>query len=279
MLLYKNNPKSEKSLYSNPEFIKVAKKVSNNKIYFYLNVLNEAQNNMKFTNQKRTYLELALVKMSDHIEQISVDNIDLINKLEQRIKELEQKIKTLQIAPIMKSADIQIEEEAVSVEQVRNNTYNYIEIGMIAEVLYNGNVNTKKMLQKKLEDVKKIKKERVLVNTIAQASVVACGNNKAILTLEQTPQCDFVMRREQKKKLLALLNEEACLIDDYYAIPKYIWDDILNNYSQQYKAGIKRPVLNEVYIDVRLYNEEENSESEMKKITQEIFGDLVKFEE
>ena len=279
MLLYKSDHKADKGIYENPAFITLSRKTSNQKLYFYLNVLNEAQNNMKFTNQKRTYLELALVKMSDHIEQISVDNTEQINKLEQRIKELEQKIKTLQFAPVMASSNIQIEEEVVPVEQVRNNNYNYIEIGMIAEVLYNGNINTKKLLIKKLEEIKTLKKERVLINTIAQASVVACGNNKAIITLEQTPQCDFVMRKEQKRKLLTLFNEEGCLIDDYYAIPKNIWDDILSNYSQQYKAGIKRPVLKEVYIDVRLYNEEESSESEMKKITHEIFGDLVKFEE
>ena len=82
MLLYKADYKSDKAIYDNKAFITLSRKISNQKIYFYLNVLNEAQNNMKFTNQKRTYLELALVKMSDHVEQVSIDNSELIAKLE-----------------------------------------------------------------------------------------------------------------------------------------------------------------------------------------------------
>lgn len=279
MLLYKSNHKADKGIYENATFINLSRRISNQKLYFYLNVLNEAQNNMKFTNQKRTYLELALVKMSDYIEQVSVDNAEQINKLEQKIKELEQKIKTLQFAPTMKAENLEIQEEGSIVEHIRNESYNYVEISMIADVLYNGNVKLRKALQIGLEEIKKIKKERVLVTTISQANVVACGNNKAIITLEQIPQCDFVMRKEQKRKLLALFNEKECMIDDYYAIPKNIWDEILNSYSLQYKSGIKKPVLDNIYIDVRLYNEEDSGESEMKKITQEIFGDLVKFEE
>lgn len=279
MLLYKSNHKADKGIYDNATFINLSRKISNQKIYFYLNVLNDAQNNMKVTNQKRTYLELALVRMCDHIEQVTVDNTDKINELEQKIKELEQKIKTIQFAPVTKAIDVQISEDTPPVEQVRNENLNYIEINMIAEVLYNGNVGLKKSLQKKLETVKQHKKERVLINTISSANIVACGDNKAIITLEQTPQCDFVMKKENKGKLLPLLNAEECLINDYYAIPKHVWDEILASYSQQYKAGIKRPQLNDIYIDVRLYNEEDNNESEMKKITQEIFGDLVEFEE
>ena len=51
----------------------IRQSISNDRIYFYLDVLNETQNDIKWTTQKRAYLELALVKMIDH------QTIDRIN--------------------------------------------------------------------------------------------------------------------------------------------------------------------------------------------------------
>lgn len=278
MLLYKADYKSDKAIYDNKAFITLSRKISNQKIYFYLNVLNEAQNNMKFTNQKRTYLELALVKMSDHVEQVSIDNTELIAKLESKLKELEGKVKTLQFAPSPVVVDATAVSNEAIIEQVRNEEFHFIKTAMIAEVLNNGNINKRKILQKRLEEIKNSKKERLLANTLISCAGVACSNNKAVLTLEQNPQCDFVMKKEQKCKILALINKDEHLIDDYYAIPQNIWEILLQEYTKQFRGGNKKPTLPDINIDVRLYDEEE-CESEMKKITQEIFGDLVKFEE
>ena len=144
--------------------------------------------------------------------------------------------------------------------------------------LNNGNVNKRKLLQKKLNDLKSYKKERALINTLATSNGVACSNDKAIITLEQNPQCDFVMRKENKKKILELINSEEELIKDYYAIPASVWEILLQEYTKQFRAGNKKPTLPHINIDVRLYDEEESKESEMQKIAYEIFGDLANFE-
>ena len=276
MLLYKSNHKGAKSIYNNVEFMNLSKKVSNQKIYFYLNVLNEAQNNMKSTNQKRTYLELALIKMSDYVEQISVDNSSAIIELEQKVKELENQIRQLKMAPVKEVVAAEITEEVVV--QKRNEEFNYIESHMIGEVLNNGNVNKKKTLQSKISEIKSLKKERAITNTLEEANIVACSVDKAVITLPLTSQCDFLMRRENKNKLLALVNSGEVLIEDYYVIPQNIWDILLRDYTIQYKSGNKRPTLESVNIDVRLYNEEASTESEMQKIAYEFFGDIVNFE-
>ena len=53
---------------------------------------------------------------------------------------------------------------------------------------------------------------------------------------------------------------------------------ILADYTQQFKAGIKKPQLAHINIDVRLYNEEDEvMESEMEKLAHEFFGDNVNF--
>ena len=278
MLLFKANHKSEKSIYNNVAFMNLSKKVSNQKIYFYLNVLNEAQNNMKSTNQKRTYLELALVRMSDYVEQINVDNASLIEELSAKINNLEAQIKQLKLAPIREMITKEETHEEVVVQK-RNDDFHYIGIKMIEDVLNNGNVKKKKILQTKLDSLKTLKKERVIINTLTDASVVACSDTKAIITLPLNSLCDFMMRKENKNKVLIMINDNETLIEDYYAIPQNIWDVILKDYTTKYKNGNKKPTLDEVNIDVRLYDEvNDKNESEMQKIAFEIFGDLVNFE-
>ena len=277
MLIYKNNPKIEKALYNNKDFVVLAKKTTNQKIYFYLNVLNEAQNNMKFTNQKRTYLELALVKMSDYLEQVAIDNDAHIKELEQRISKLEAKLNNLGAQPVINTTVTATPE--VKVESKRNDEYNYIEVKMIENVLNNGNVSKKKELISKLGQVKTNKKERMIVNNLEEAMVVASSNNECIITIPQTFKCDFLMQKANKTKLLALINDSYSLIENYYVIPTNIWETILSDYTTKFKAGIKKPELNHIVIDVRLYNEECSEESEMSKLAHDFFGENITFEE
>ncbi len=275
MLIYKNNPKVEKALYSNLEFIKLSKKTTNQKIYFYLNVLNEAQNNMKFTNQKRTYLELALVKMSDYLEQVSIDNSSMIKTLEEKIERLEAKLNNFSINPVKEVAQ---RVEHTPVVQKRNAEYNYIEVDMIEAILNNGNVNKKKILLNKLAQIKANKKDRLTAANLEEAVVVASSDTECIITLNKVYLCDFMMQKENRKKLLALINSEENLITNYYVIPNSVWETILLDYTTQFKAGIKKPQLAHINIDVRLYNEENNQESEMEKLAHEFFGENVSFE-
>ncbi len=274
MLIYKNNPKGEKALYNNKDFIKLAKKTSNQKIYFYLNVLNEAQNNMKFTNQKRTYLELALVKMSDYLEQISVDNSSMISELEAKIAQLEARINNLGTAPIKEIAPT-IDTPVV---QKRNTDFNYIEISMIENVLNNGNVSKKKILINKLAQIKSNKKDRLVSANLEEASVVACSGDECIITFNQIFLCDFMMQKENRNKVLSLINSDEKLITNYYAIPTNVWDMILQDYTTKFKSGIRKPQLAHINIDVRLYNEEQVQESEMAKLAHDFFGNNVSFE-
>jgi hypothetical protein len=216
--------------------------------------------------------------MSDYVEQISVDNASLIEELSAKINNLEAQIKQLKFAPIREMSTKEETQEEVVVQK-RNDDFHYIETKMIEDVLNNGNVKKKKILQTKLDSLKTFKKERVIINTLNDASVVACSDTKAIITLPLNSLCDFMMRKENKNKVLIMINDNETLIEDYYAIPQNIWDVILKDYTTKYKNGNKKPTLDEVNIDVRLYDEvNDKNESEMQKLAFEIFGDLVNFE-
>ena len=74
-------------------------KYANDRIYFYLDILNGTQNDIKWSNQKRAYLELAIVKMIDHkqIDRINYqDDLEVLNK---RISGLEFELSKLKKNP------------------------------------------------------------------------------------------------------------------------------------------------------------------------------------
>ena len=276
MLLYKNNPQDKKAITSKNEFQVLAKRTTNQKIYFYLNVLNEAQNNMKFTNQKRTFLELALVKMSDSVEQVSIDNSAEINKLTKRIADLEAKIaKGPTISNL--TPEMMVPKKEVIVPKQKDD-FNYVTIEMIEDVLNNGKPNKKKALQSYWPEITNHKNHKILATTLGSGNVVACSDSKAIIACGTNPSCDYLMRKENKEKALELINQKEKIVDDYYVIPQMIWDKIFQDYLTKFKAGNKKPKLDQINIGIRLYNEDIKEVSEMQKIASDMFGDLVKFE-
>ena len=66
VLLYLNGTIiDQKLMYENKEFQTLCKRLSKSVVYAWLDILNEALNNSKFSVQKRAFLELAILKMND----------------------------------------------------------------------------------------------------------------------------------------------------------------------------------------------------------------------
>ncbi len=94
MLIFKNTnvQESEQLLYNDPEFIELSNKLSNNMIFFYIDVLNKTQNDMKYTNNAKLYMELALIKMVDRVEKQEIIFEDEIDDLKQQISTLRDEL-------------------------------------------------------------------------------------------------------------------------------------------------------------------------------------------
>lgn len=86
LLLYKNGALEEsgKRVYSSPEFVRLSEEMSENKLFYFIDVMINAQNKMKHANSQKVFLEIALLKIVDSAEK----DLDLLGK----IKELENKI-------------------------------------------------------------------------------------------------------------------------------------------------------------------------------------------
>jgi len=89
VLMFKNNAVlDEKLMYKNADFIKLADNINKGMIYNWLDILNQALNDMRFSTQKRAYLELAILKMSD----IKLNDL---SSLSERVDSLENSVQIL----------------------------------------------------------------------------------------------------------------------------------------------------------------------------------------
>lgn len=94
MLVYKNtNTEDEDQLiFSNELFIELSNKLSNNMIFFYIDILNKTQNDMKWTNNAKLYMELALIKMVDRVEKQEIVFEDELNVLKKQLSDLKEEL-------------------------------------------------------------------------------------------------------------------------------------------------------------------------------------------
>lgn len=103
MLIFKNTNTSEDDqiIFSNKDFIELSEKVSNNLIFFYIDILNRTQNDMKRTNNAKLYMELALIKMVDYIEKQEIVIEDVVTELRQEIADLKANIESGSIKTVV----------------------------------------------------------------------------------------------------------------------------------------------------------------------------------
>ncbi len=110
ILIYKNvnTSEMEQLIYSDPQFIELSKSLSNNLIFYYIDILNKTQNDMKRTTNAKLYMELALIKMVDKVEKQEIVIEDEIKWLKAEITNLQNKLNNFK-SPL--SIEEKVEEE------------------------------------------------------------------------------------------------------------------------------------------------------------------------
>lgn len=86
ILLYKNMnlATSDKYIYSTEEFITLAKATDNQRLFYYIDVLVDVQNKIRFTNSQKIYLEVGIMKIINSASS-DINLLGRMNELEARI--------------------------------------------------------------------------------------------------------------------------------------------------------------------------------------------------
>ncbi len=214
VLMYKNLKEIDDTnpLYRDSLFKELSAKISNNKIFYILDILNKSYNDIKWSNNPQIYLELAFIKITN--DEIGSESriVSIIDDFENRIVELEKikddfnELSKKESQEIIKDIiheneseveetvkdtddveeeffddeDEEIQEESVLQneteklgEEMCDDLSNTYSIRFVEEVLNNGNKNHKEYL---IDNWKNLKKSTKNSNEQRLISIFESGN-------------------------------------------------------------------------------------------------------
>lgn len=248
---------SLKSAYKTEEYQVFLAKISNEIIYKWLDILNDTLNNIKFTTQKRAYLELGLLKMADgHLN----DYASLLG----RVEALERQIALgVTVMPVQNNEPkinftsnpeeiLKYDKPTIANTEIENDA-SFIQIEDIAKIINAGN----KQLKGLIEGI--IKSEGNHFEILKSTAVGAVSNDGIILVTGNIASANRLMRSpyyDQAFKIINQNNHFECL----YCVPKDKWTEIINDFRAKLSLGgtVGNIVFNNVVIPVKKHIKENN---------------------
>ena len=238
---------------------------STDKVYFYLEILNQLQQDMKTTHQKRAYVELALIKMMEHQQLKTIDYDGVIQGLKNDVQELKEQIKMQPKQVVTNPKQLK---PLVTIKQVEN-------------VLNNADKDKKTLLQSGWSHLKDYPKAhlKMVAYLLSQGDLEAVSDTM-LLVYDDINLCKRILDPETKKLALEVFNNKNHLVDDIIAILKTDWLVIKEVYLDLWKKGQRKPKLPPH--DLKLYLEEiseDNKVPEIISLAKEYFGDKAHIKE
>ena len=248
---------SLKSAYKTEEYQVFLAKISNEIIYKWLDILNDTLNNIKFTTQKRAYLELGLLKMADgHLN----DYASLLG----RVEALERQIALgVTVMPVQNNEPkinftsnpeeiLKYDKPTIANTEIENDD-SFIQIEDIAKIINAGN----KQLKGLIEGI--IKSEGNHFEILKSTAVGAVSNDGIILVTGNIASANRLMRSPYYDQALKIINQNnhfECL----YCVPKDKWTEIINDFRAKLSLGgtVGNIVFNNVVIPVKKHIKENN---------------------
>jgi len=245
VLLFKiNKISSSKKIYKSPEFISFANTISSYKVYNFLSLLNDTLNDIKYTNQKRAFLEMCILKMSDK------DNVDYQSLL-RKVERLENTVEQLKNMKVTNNNDFSFSDESFDIPAYENrntlvDTFDYsncITSKELNEVLNNANKQLRNDVTLKLENLK-------IDFPILESAKVVCVSEKAVIfTLPTEGTCNRAMKDPLYKDILDKLNKDY-QFEQIYFVNSSIWNEISNEWVNKFKSGETKPEISEYKIKI-----------------------------
>lgn len=278
VLLFKNNAVLDDRLeFHAEEFIDFSKKVAKTIIYDWLDLLNETNNNMRFSNQKRAYLELAILKMSDIKLNEEANLLERVEQLEHTIymlsmtknqeepkpQAIEVKLPTQeQIAQMQTEIKPEPQEKRVEVQPISIPKDDEIQIEEIEEILNSASKSRKVRLQAIWKKIALDYSGVFIAQILVAGEIAAVNENKMVVVLNDLGFCNRMMRYENYQKIIEIFDGYNANINDYICIPKALWNKIRADYMQKY--SVENPIVHLEKIRVGVLRRKEPEQEEVK---------------
>ena len=268
ILLFKiNKITSTKEIYKSKEYITYANSLDNSSIYKYLDLLNDCLNNIKYTNQKRAFLEICIIKMSDKKTLEYNTLLRKIETLEKRVLELEQNPRANVVGkPVIKTSLPSYDD--IDRSNIKFDNSKCISIEEINKTINEGDKAVKAKASLELTNL-------ININPLLNDVKLVCASKKSLIfTLDSEGMCNRMMKDPMYTNILNSFDNK---FESIYFINTPMWNEILADWTKKYKNGDKTPILDNHNIRILKYVHEEVSESQ--DLIDDLFDkDLIKEE-
>lgn len=270
ILLFKiNKIVSTKEIYKQDDYISFANKISTTLVYKYLNLLNDCLNDIKYTNQKRAFLEICIIKMSDKFAVVDMDALmRRIDSLERMIDNIKMSKQTNVSLNVVDDYNITPFEEIDRTIEFDNSKC--ISILDINNALNNGDKELRNVVNNRLSEL-------VLKFNLLDGIKVTCvTKNSAVFTLPTVGICNRMMKDPNYKNILNFFSDLN--FKEIYFLDQKTTDEILEDFKNKFKQGQKRPILDNHDIRILKYVKN-NDKNESSDGLDDLFdSDLIKEE-
>jgi len=243
LLLYKTAPQLEDTLEhpADEEFISLAREFPTDFIYDCIEILNQTQQEMKFTNHARIYLEVAFVKMSQAetkpvASQVQPD----LSKLLSRIETLEQELHELRSRGLSPEETSPVKTPPKN--PVRSHHDYKVPVKKIEHILKEATKQDLQLLKSRWGEMLEILNQRQMRSQAAllnDAEPVAASPDSFVLKFKYDIHCKMAM--ENAKFVEAISSVFGELTGIRYVpvgIPEEKWHIIRENFIRQQKENI-----------------------------------------
>ncbi len=313
ILVIKNvEKKINKTGYDSDAFITLVNSLTNQDLYRYIDVLSQTVVDMRYADNKKLYMELALIKMADNggfmvvrdsqkvvtsspkfedkktketPKAVEEKPILAVESKEEKLVEIKEK--THEAEPIIEDSSNELEEiptELTKKEKPIDKSKGSFDIHIVENVLNNANKVLKESIKNSWKDLVKSKKgtdNNKYGLMLEDGTLEACSKDFMIISFNALGYCNLLNSRDNKDGVKKLISDYLGYDMDYIALPHDIWktvsDEFVKIYRSNHASSIQSFInLTPIYIEGFKWDEKEDIINDEKyKDVLSLFGDKL----
>ncbi len=279
MLLHKMAPGLEESLErisADESFAEMAGEFSEAAIYEYISILNKTQQEMKFTNHARIYLEVALVKMCQmHLKSQPAASGPVIDGLMEKINRLEQEVQELKNRPAA-AGEVEVQRPAAKKPPRSSNQFK-VAVPQIEKVLSEATKQDIQSIKSRWGNMIGYLNERQMRSQAAllnDAEPVAASNDTFVLKFKYEIHCQMASDNKMfLDSISTILNELTGKPYRPLVVPEESWLAIRRSFLKKQKEDGVSPASDDES-DIEMQEEEDPIVSKALELVGEEFLEI-----
>lgn len=241
LLLYKTAPELEEAMVRaqlDEDFKQLSESMLPEQIYEYIDILSKTQQEMRFSNHARTYLEVCLVKLCQTQVKSFPNDAPEVTELYKKIEALEKEITLLKEQSTKRSAEAKI--DPAPRKAVRSNAKDFrVNARPIMQVLENATRQDLNAIKSRWGDLLESLNGQKMVQLAAllhDAEPSAASSNAFVLKFKHDIHCRMAMENETYFQTLSqTLEELAGTAYQIIAVPEKQWSEIRREFIEKKK--------------------------------------------